>query len=127
MKVVIIGAGIGGLTFGACCARDGHEVIVIDKNKVPGGVLALATFAKVLLVDRLLLGNETVTMTVALVVCLTIAFTVLVAKIVGASLPMLADKLGFDPAVMASPFITTIVDALSLLLYFAIASTFLGI
>ena len=92
-----------------------------------GGVLALATFAKVLLVDRLLLGNETVTMTVALVVCLTIAFTVLVAKIVGASLPMLADKLGFDPAVMASPFITTSVDALSLLLYFAIASTFLGI
>ena len=59
---------------------------------------------------------------VALVVCLTLAVTVLVAKLVGASLPILAKRLGFDPAVMASPFITTIVDALSLLFFFNIAS-----
>lgn len=58
----------------------------------------------------------------ALVVCLTLAVTVLVAKLVGASLPILAKRLGFDPAVMASPFITTIVDALSLLFFFNIAS-----
>ena len=62
---------------------------------------------------------------VALVVGLTLAVTVLCAKIVGCTLPMLAKKLGFDPAVMASPFITTIVDALSLLVYFGIATALL--
>ena len=62
---------------------------------------------------------------VALVVCATMALTVLVAKVIGCALPMLAKKLGFDPAVMASPFITTIVDALSLLIYFGIASVLL--
>ena len=64
---------------------------------------------------------------IAAVVCITLAFTVLVAKIVGAILPMLAKKIGFDPAVMASPFITTIVDALSLLIYFSVASMLLNI
>ena len=65
------------------------------------------------------------TVLVALVVCVTMALTILVAKIVGCTLPVLAHKLGFDPAVMASPFITTIVDALSLLVYFAIANALL--
>ena len=60
-----------------------------------------------------------------MVVGLTLAVTVLCAKLVGCTLPMLAKKLGFDPAVMASPFITTIVDALSLLVYFGIATTLL--
>ena len=78
-----------------------------------------------MLVDRLLLGNTEVTVLVAAVVCITMAMTVLVAKIVGCTLPMFAKKLGFDPAVMASPFITTIVDALSLLVYFGIASVML--
>ena len=78
-----------------------------------------------MLVDRLMLGNEDVTCLVALVVCATMALTVLVAKVIGCALPMLAKKLGFDPAVMASPFITTIVDALSLLIYFGIASVLL--
>ena len=59
------------------------------------------------------------------VICITLAVTVLFAKIVGCSLPLLAKKLGFDPAVMASPFITTIVDALSLLVYFGVANIFL--
>ena len=87
-----------------------------------GVTLAVACFVKIMLVDRLLLGNTEVTWLVAFVVCVTLALTVLVAKIIGCSLPLLAKKLGFDPAVMASPFITTIVDALSLLVYFGIAS-----
>ena len=66
-------------------------------------------------------------MTVALVVCLTLIAAVLIAKVVGCMLPMLARKIGFDPAVMASPFITTIVDVLSLLVYFQIAARFLNI
>ncbi len=53
------------------------------------------------------------------------AFTILVAKIIGCTLPMIAKKLGFDPAVMASPFITTIVDAVSLLVYFGVANLLL--
>ena len=87
--------------------------------------LAAACFAKIMLVDRLMLGNEDVTCLVALVVCATMALTVLVAKVIGCVLPMLAKKVGFDPAVMASPFITTIVDALSLLIYFGIANILL--
>lgn len=87
-----------------------------------GIALAMSCFAKIMLVDRLLLGNTDVTLFVAAVVCLTMILTVLVAKFIGCTLPMLAKKLGFDPAVMASPFITTIVDAVSLLVYFTIAS-----
>ncbi len=82
--------------------------------------LAVCNFVKLLLIDR-------VSTIIAAVVCITLAFTVLVAKIVGAILPMLAKKIGFDPAVMASPFITTIVDALSLLIYFSVASMLLGV
>ena len=85
-----------------------------------GITLAAANFVKLLLIDR-------VELMVALVVCLTLIAAVLIAKIVGCMLPMLAKKIGFDPAVMASPFITTIVDVLSLLVYFQIASTLLHI
>ena len=92
-----------------------------------GLCLGAANFAKMMLVDRLLMGNGEVTVPVALVVCCTLVLTVLCAKIVGCTLPMAAEKLGIDPAVMAAPFITTIVDALSLLIYFAIASQVLGI
>lgn len=92
-----------------------------------GATLAVATFAKIMLVDRLLMGNENVTVLVAAVVCLTMLLTVICAKVVGCTLPMLADKLKLDPAVMASPFITTIVDAISLLIYFAIAKSLLHI
>ncbi|MBP5750695.1 MAG: magnesium transporter [Firmicutes bacterium] len=87
--------------------------------------LAAACFVKLMVVDKMILGNEAVTTKVAAVVCSTMALTVLVAKLIGCSLPMFAKKLGFDPAVMASPFITTIVDAISLLVYFAIASALL--
>ena len=61
-----------------------------------------------------------------LVVCLTILFVVVFAKCVGCSLPLLAEKIGLDPAVMASPFISTIVDATSLLIYFRFASWLLS-
>ncbi len=90
-------------------------------------VLAAACFLKILLVDRLLLQNPSVNMLVNGVVCLTLAVTVVMAKVVGCTLPLLAKKLGFDPAVMASPFITTVVDALSLLVYFAIATQILNL
>ena len=83
-----------------------------------GLTLAIANFAKLMLLDR-------VSFLVAAVICLTLLFVVLIAKLVGCCLPMLASKIGFDPAVMASPFITTIVDALSLLVYFNIATRML--
>ena len=86
-----------------------------------GVVLSAVCFGKIMLVDRWLMGNEDVTLMIAAVVCVTMALTVLVAKVIGCSLPLFAKKLGFDPAVMASPFITTIVDALSLLVYFGTA------
>ena len=92
-----------------------------------GLVLAVLCFGKVILVDRLLMGNPSVTVWVDVTVCLTLCVTVLVAKIVGCSLPLIAKRLGFDPAVMASPFITTIVDAMSLLLYFFFAKILLGV
>ena len=92
-----------------------------------GVCLAGANFIKMMLVDHWMLQNPSVTPTVALVVCLTLIGTVVCAKLVGCSLPILAEKIGFDPAVMASPFITTIVDALSLLIYFELASSILGI
>lgn len=85
-----------------------------------GVTLAVVSFGKVLLVDR-------VSVTVAAVISLTMLLTVLVAKLVGCTLPILAKRIGFDPAVMASPFITTIVDALSLVIYFKIAAMLLSI
>jgi magnesium transporter len=89
-------------------------------------VLSAANFVKLLLVDKMIFGNP-ITMTVAAVICLTLIVTVFAAKLVGCTLPLLAKKLGFDPAVMASPIITTIVDFLSLLVYFAFATAILGI
>ena len=85
-----------------------------------GITLSACNFLKLLLFDR-------IEMTIALTVCITLAFTVAVAKVVGCTLPMVAKKIGFDPAVMASPFITTTVDALSLLIYFRFATMLLGI
>ncbi len=85
-----------------------------------GLVLALANFVKLILIDK-------VTVLIALVVCITLVVTVFFAKLIGCSLPMIAKRLGFDPAVMASPFITTLVDACSLLIYFKMAGLLLGI
>jgi magnesium transporter len=85
-----------------------------------GLTLAIANFFKLLLIDHIATN-------VALVVCATLLITIIISKFVGSTLPILARKLGFDPAVMASPFITTIVDALSLIIYFNIAGLILGI
>ncbi|MBP3542199.1 MAG: magnesium transporter [Clostridia bacterium] len=90
-----------------------------------GVALGAACFAKLILVDKMLLGNGDITVLVAGVITLAMAATVLLAKLVGCVLPMIAKRLGFDPAVMASPFITTIVDALSLLIYFMFATAIL--
>ena len=85
-----------------------------------GATLAVANFAKLMLFDKL-------TMLVALTICATLVVTIFCAKMVGCTLPLIAFKLGFDPAVMASPFITTIVDAISLLVYFQFATNLLGL
>lgn len=86
-----------------------------------GVTLAAVNFAKMLLVDRILLNNDGVTLTVAAVVSLSIVLIVMFAKVVGSVLPIAAEKLGVDPAVMANPLISTITDAVSLLIYFEIA------
>ena len=89
--------------------------------------LAVVSLGKVMLVDHLLLGNDAVTFGVALTVSLTLFLVVVLAKLVGCTLPILAERLGVDPAVMASPFITTIVDALALLAYFLVATQVLNL
>lgn len=91
-----------------------------------GAVLSVASFVKILVVDVMLLGS-TATPLVAGVVCATLFFTVCAAKMVGCTLPILAKSLKMDPAVMASPLITTIVDAISLLIFFNIATMILHI
>ncbi len=85
-----------------------------------GVTMAVLNFARFMLIDR-------VGLAVSAVICLTLLVTVLAAKLVGCTLPLIAKKIGLDPAVMASPFITTIVDALSLFIYFRTASAVLGI
>lgn len=96
---------------------------------VCSAVLVAVNFIKLLLVDHLLLHNFDAgrVLPEVITVSLTLFATVIVAKIIGCSLPILAKKIGFDPAVMASPFITTIVDAISLLIYFSMAGLLLGI
>ena len=92
-----------------------------------GIALAVVCFGKIWLVDRIMMGNENITLMVDLVVCFALCVTVVLAKIVGCLLPMAAKAVKLDPAVMASPFITTIVDALSLLVYFLFAKSLLQI
>jgi magnesium transporter len=92
-----------------------------------GLTLAVVNFGKMFLVDRLLLGNTDINVAVALTVSTTLVFVVLFAKLVGSMLPIVAEKIGIDPAVMASPLISTITDAVSLLIYFRLAGAVLGI
>ena len=105
------------------------KVTLIEPNAgtLRGVSLAAVNFVKILLVDRMIMGNPYITLAVDLVVCLTLVVTVFISKFVGCTLPMLAQKAGFDPAVMASPFLTTIVDAISLLVYFSVAKAILHI
>lgn len=84
--------------------------------------LAVINFAKIWLLDHLAFNNDEITLLVDLAICVTLMLEIIFAKFIGCTLPILAKKIGFDPAVMSSPFITTIVDAVSLLVYFGIAS-----
>ncbi len=113
---------IRGLSLGEIEFKDTLKVIWKEfrVSLLCGITLAIANFIKLMLIDKV--GAE-----IALIVCSTLVVTITVAKLIGSSLPILAKKIGFDPAVMASPFITTIVDACSLLIYFRIASMLLGI
>ena len=113
---------IRGLSLGEITYRDVPRVVwkQIRVSILCGGTLAAANFAKLMLFDR-------VGLMVAFTVCLTLVAAVLMAMVVGCLLPIGAKRIGFDPAVMASPFITTIVDALSLLVYFRFAAMLLGI
>ena len=121
---VIRGISLGEISFSDILRVIWKEIRVAV---VCGATLAAANFVKLMLVDRLLFHNAMMTIPVAAVICCTMVCTVLCAKLVGCSLPLLAEKIGFDPAVMASPFISTIVDSISLLIYFQFASMLLGI
>lgn len=111
---------IRGLSLGELAMRDIFRVLWKELRVafMCGITLAAVNFGKMMLLDD-------VTVTIAAIVCATLAVTVVIAKLIGASLPILAKRIGFDPAVMASPFITTIVDALSLMVYFKIAGAIL--
>ncbi|MGN0383276.1 MAG: magnesium transporter [Eubacterium sp.] len=90
---------------------------------IVGVTLGVANFVRILI----MYGYSSSEILVNIAVCITLVVTVICAKFIGCTLPIIAKKLGFDPAVMASPFITTIVDAISLLVYFQIATMVLGI
>ena len=92
-----------------------------------GLTLAVVNFFKMLLLDGLILRNDSVTVTVAATVSLSVLFIVMFAKVVGSALPILAEKLGVDPAVMANPLISTVTDAVSLLIYIYVAKLILHI
>ena len=120
---------IRGLSLGEVKFRDIGSVLLKEfiTALLCGVALAVVCFAKIWLVDKLLFGNENITLMVDLVVCLALCVTVVVAKVVGCLLPIAAKAIKLDPAVMASPFITTIVDALSLLVYFLFAKALLHV
>ena len=120
---------IRGLSLGELKFRDIGTVVWKElRTAVMCGIaLAVVCFIKIWVVDRIMFGNTNITLMVDLVVCLALAVTVIVAKFVGCLLPIGAKAAKLDPAVMASPFISTIVDALSLLVYFLFAKTLLGV
>jgi len=120
---------IRGLSLGDVELRDVWRIIWKEVRVaiVCGLTVAPVAFLKVLFIDRMLWATDINGILVALVVSITLLFTIVVSKLIGCTLPLLAKKIGFDPAVMASPFITTIVDALALLLYFGVASSILHI
>ena len=114
---IIRGLSLDEIEFGDIFRIQGKELLVAF---LCGFTLAVANFVKLLIFDK-------VEVVIAAVVCMTLFLTVAVAKLVGCTLPILAKRVGFDPAVMASPFITTIVDALSLIIYFQLASHILSL
>ncbi len=115
---VIRGLSLGEISFSDLLSVMWKEIRV---GVFAGMAVGVATFLKVMCIDRLLLGNSDISVTVALAVAISLALTIIFAKLIGAVLPIISGRLGFDPAVMASPFITTLVDAASLLIYFLVA------
>jgi len=120
---------IRGLSLGEIELRDVLRVLWKEARVgiLAGAAVGVGAFLKVAFVDRLLFGNPDISYTVAIAVAVSLALTVIFAKLIGAVLPIGAQKLGFDPAVMASPFITTIVDAASLVIYFLVAARIFGL
>ncbi len=116
---------IRGLSLGEVEPKDILKVMwkEIRVSVLCGAFLAVACFVKIVLLDGMVLHTEGVDSLVALVVSLTLCTTVICAKVIGCVLPIVAKVLKLDPAVMASPFITTIVDAVSLLVYFGVAKS----
>lgn len=119
---------IRGMAVGEIRMRDVLRVVWKEARVAVlcGLALTAAGFLKILLVDNALMHSG-VTYSEMAVVCITLAVTVFCAKLVGCTLPILAKRLGLDPAVMASPFITTIIDAVSLVVYFTVATHILSI
>ena len=120
---------IRGLSLGEIELRDVLRVLWKEMRVgvLAGVAVGIGAFLKVAFVDRLLFGNPDITYTVAIAVGISLALTVIFAKLIGAVLPIAAERVGFDPAVMASPFITTLVDAASLVIYFLVASKIFGL
>ena len=118
---------IRGIAVNEICFRDLFRVLwkEIRVSIILGLSLSIVCFAKILLLDGLVFGVEGVDCMSALIVSLSMFVTIVLAKIVGASLPLIAKKFHLDPAVMASPFITTILDILSLLVYCFLATNLL--
>ena len=116
---------IRGLSLGEIEVRDILKVLwkEIRVSVLCGISLAVACYAKLIFVDGMLLDTSGLDSTVALVIALTLCATVICAKLIGCVLPIVAKVLKLDPAVVASPFITTIVDAVSLLVYFGVAKS----
>lgn len=115
---------IRAMSLGEVAFKDYFRVIwkELRVGLVCGLSLAAVNFVKIWLVDKMLFHNSEITLIIDLAICLTLVVEIVFAKFIGCSLPMLAKKIGFDPAVMSSPFITTIVDAVALLLFFGISS-----
>ena len=118
---------IRAMSLGEVTFKDYFKVIwkEIRVGLMCGSALAVVNFAKIWIVDKTMFHNDEITLMVDLAICTTLVIEIVFAKVIGCSLPMLAKKVGFDPAVMSSPFITTIVDAVSLLVYFGIATAFI--
>lgn len=118
---------IRGIAVSEICFRDFFKVLwkEIRISVLLGASLSILCFGKILLLDGMLFGVEGVDMKASLIISISMFVTIIMAKIVGASLPLIAKKCRLDPAVMASPFITTILDILSLLVYCMLATSFL--
>ncbi|MBE6536563.1 MAG: magnesium transporter [Ruminococcaceae bacterium] len=120
---------IRGLSTGEVTLRDVFKVLTkeILVGLMLGAVLGVVAFVKIIVIDGLLFANPAVTYTVAFAVSISLTLTIVGAKIIGSTLPFLAKRIGVDPAVMASPFITTLVDVVGLMMYFAVSAYAFGL